>query len=58
MDGRGGKDMFAVGFILFMFGASGITDMHGDLQPGGVVMIAVGMALLLLGQKRREARGE
>ena len=48
--------MAALGMILFMLGASGITDMHGNLQGIPVAMVFTGMVLLWFGWKRSEKR--
>ena len=46
--------MTALGFILFMIGACG---MDSNIRIIPILMIVAGMAMLYVGQKRRENNG-
>ena len=46
--------MAIIGFVLLMIGGSGVTDARGALQPVCIVLLAIGMLLLWIGQKGRE----
>ena len=46
--------MAIIGLVLLMIGGSGITDAHGAIQPVCILMLAIGLLLLGIGQKGRE----